>query len=270
MATYVIGDIHGCFQTFLRLLEHLGFDEKRDRIWHTGDLVNGGPDSLETLRWFASHEDVATTVLGNHDLHFIAVAMGEKRLRKNDTFIDILDAPDRQELVAWLRSRPLLVRQGKRVLVHAGLLPQWTVEKAAEAAAEVEELLVNEPRRLLKVMYGNKPRSWDKAKTAKQRRRVTINAMTRMRVLRKGGRLDFNFKGTYETIPAGSYAWFDAPHPAWAGHQIIVGHWSALGLRHNERVVALDTGCRWGRKLTAFRLDDDQIFSVDSNCGQEI
>lgn len=265
MATYAVGDIHGCFEEFQNLLEFIDFDADTDQIWHVGDLVNGGPDSLGVLRWFIEYEASATTVLGNHDLHLVAVGRGVEKRRDNDTFGDILDAGDAPALIDWLRRRPLMVGSGERVLVHAGLLPQWSVSEALEIAREIEEILSGErPERLLSHMYGNQPRHIDDAKTDRERWRCAINGLTRMRVLDADGGLNFSYKSTYDEIPEGKYAWFDAEEPAWADHQLICGHWSALGFHQTDRVIALDTGCRWGGKLTAFRLDDDQVFCVDS------
>lgn len=265
MATYAIGDIHGCFDEFRRLLDEIDFDPTDDRIWHTGDLVNGGPSSVATVRWFADHEEVATTVLGNHDLHLIAVAYNRRHLRSKDNFHDVLEADDSTELIDWLRQRPLLVRDGRWVMVHAGLLPQWTVDDAEEAAKEIEELVSSsKPEQLLDPMYGNRPRCIGNATCMEERWRVFVNALTRMRVLRSNGDLDFSYKKTYEEIPGDRIAWFDVDDARWTDHRIVCGHWSALGFRASERIVALDTGCRWGGKLTAFRLEDERVFQVDS------
>lgn len=268
MATYVVGDLHGCFRTFESLLEEISFDRSKDRLYHTGDFVNGGPGALATLRWFFNNQDVANSVLGNHDLHLLAVAYGSRKARRKDDFDDILRARDRVELMEWLRRRPMMISLGEqRILVHAGLLPDWSVNTAQGLASEVEQALrTPAAARFLKGMYGNRPRSWDKAlksKSQKKRWRVIVNGMTRMRALRSGGRLDFEYSGTYEAMPQRLSAWFDAKAPAWEGHQIIFGHWSALGLRQTERIIALDTGCRWGRQLTAVRLEDGKIYQVD-------
>ena len=265
MATYVIGDIHGCFEEFQRLLEEIEFDPASDRLWHTGDLVNGGPRSLEVVRWFVEHDRVATTVLGNHDLHLLAVAYGVKKKRSVDNFDDILRASDCQELMDWLRHRPLLVHSESWVLVHAGLLPGWTLQAAKERARDVEELLrSSKPEQLLEVMYGNRPRRPEDVTSVEDRWRLTINTMTRMRVLTDDGKLEFQFKSTYEEIPDDRMAWFDVDDPAWQSARIICGHWSALGFRNMDHVVTLDTGCRWGNRLTAFRLEDEALFSVES------
>lgn len=266
MPTYVIGDIHGCFDEFEHLLDEIDFDSGRDRIWHVGDLVNGGPKSVETLRWFVDHDEVVTAVLGNHDLHLLAVALRVRRMRPKDNFGDVLAAHDAPRLIDWLRCRPLLVRRDREVMVHAGLLPEWTVDEAEKRAKEIEELLgSSKPEGLLEVMYGNRPRCCDDAATVEQRWRVTINVMTRMRVLDRRGRLDFRYKGTYGDIPDDRMAWFDVDEPAWASHRVLCGHWSALGLHRTRRVVALDTGCRWGGQLTAFRLDDQTVFQVEAD-----
>ena len=264
MATYAVGDIHGCYRTFLSLLEQIEFDPHNDRILHTGDLVNGGPDSLAVLRWFYHHQDHSLTVLGNHDLHLLAVAAGTQKRRSKDKFRKILKAPDAPELLHWLRHCPILHLEGSNILVHAGLLPQWSVPRAQKLASEVEKRLRKDPVKLFKRMYGNKPRRWQNATTTRKRLRITINAMTRMRVLEPGDRLEFSYSGTYKKIPKKLYPWFEAPERAWHGHRCIVGHWSALGLHQTDDLLALDTGCRWGRLLTACRLEDNQIFQVPS------
>lgn len=266
MATYAVGDIHGCFAEFRQLLETIDFDPDADHLWHTGDLVNGGPDSLGVVRWFYNHQGCASTVLGNHDLHLLAVATGNRRMRSKDNFDDVLEADDAGELLDWLRTRPLMgTLDDRRVVVHAGLLPQWTVDDARQAAREVEELLSStKPEQLLGVMYGNKPRCLEDAHDVEQRWRLTVNAFTRMRVLNSDGDLDFTFKSTYEEIPEDKIAWFDVQQPAWEGWQVVCGHWSALGFRQNDSILALDTGCRWGGELTAFRLEDERLFQVDS------
>ena len=266
MPTYAIGDIHGCYDEFCELLELIDFDPDDDFLWHTGDLVNGGPNSVDVVRWFRAHPGCSESVLGNHDLHLLAVATGNRTMRSKDNFDDVLEADDADELLDWLRRRPLIADVGDRLIVHAGLLPDWTVEDAHDAAREVEQLLRStQPDQLLCVMYGNKPKCLQRARNIEERWRLTINATTRMRVLDTRGHLDFSYKSTYEDIPDEKIAWFDVEHPAWEGTKIICGHWSALGLRNTDRILALDTGCRWGGKLTAFRLDDDQLFQVDSN-----
>lgn len=271
MATYAVGDIHGCYDEFQRLLTTVDFDPERDQLWHTGDLVNGGPDSLGILRWFVEHDDAVTTVLGNHDLHLLAVALGVRAKRHKDNFDDVLNAARATEFIDWLRTQPLMVRRDKWVMVHAGLLPHWTVNHGLERAHEIEELLTSsKPQQVLEVMYGNRPRREDDVTSVEERWRLTINAMTRMRVLDRDGGLDFDYKSLYEDLPQNKMAWFDAHQPAWADHRIICGHWSALGFRQNDRILALDTGCRWGNQLTAIRLDDEAIFQVEASTNGEM
>ena len=266
MATYAIGDIHGCYEEFQRLLKKVEFDPRRDEIWHTGDLVNGGPESLACVSWFFDHDDHATTILGNHDLHLLAVAFGVRKARHDDNFDDVLAAPNADELIDWLRTRPLVMPWEQGLIVHAGLLPDWTIEDAVERAREIEELLSSsKPEQVLEVMYGNRPCCDDDVKSVEQRWRLTINAMTRMRVLDADQKLEFSYKSVYEEIPDDKMAWFDVDSPAWEGHRIICGHWSALGFRRSDRLLALDTGCRWGNQLTAVRLEDEEVFQVQAS-----
>lgn len=271
MATYAVGDIHGCFQTFRRLLKRIGFDEAHDKLWLTGDLINGGPDSLAMLRWVVEHDEIVHTVLGNHDLHMLAVAAGVREIRKKDTFDDILDAPDRAVLLDWLHNQPLVRRQNGYLMVHAALLPQWTADDALRLSGEAEEMLQGEaPGEFFEHMYGNKPRKWKEELENPERLRVIINAMTRLRVLEPKGGMSFNFSGPLEEMPEKRRPWFEADEVAWDDHTILFGHWSALGLHKVERVVALDSGCVWGGKLTAMRLEDEAIFQVTSEMPKRV
>lgn len=266
MALYAIGDLQGCLEPLERLLEAIAFDPARDRLWFTGDLVNRGPDSLGCLRRVKSLGNAAVTVLGNHDLHLLCVAEGVERDRPRDTLHDVLAAPDRDELLAWLRSRPLFHVAEGHALVHAGLLPGWSVEQARSLAAEVEFALQGPRyRALLEHMYGDKPDRWDDDLTGIERLRVTINAMTRVRMLDGAGAMALRFKGEPGAAPGGLVPWFRAPGRASATHTIVCGHWSALGLHVGEGIVALDSGCVWGRALTAVRLPDREVRSVP--CG---
>jgi bis(5'-nucleosyl)-tetraphosphatase (symmetrical) len=268
MATYAIGDIQGCLQPFHQLLDLVGFNAQRDRLWLVGDLVNRGPDSLETLRFVRSLGDAAITVLGNHDLHLLIVAAGFGRIHKSDTLTEILTAPDRAELLDWLRSRKLFHNEGEFAMVHAGLLPQWNVERAMELAGEVEETLQGPQHiELARHMYGGQPDYWDEQLTGWDRLRVIINAMTRMRVCTLDGRMEFHHKGTPENMPAGYLPWFEVPNRRSANVTLIFGHWSALGLRVAPNLLAIDGGCLWGRQLCAVRLEDRRVFQV--NCPQQ-
>jgi bis(5'-nucleosyl)-tetraphosphatase (symmetrical) len=276
MATYAIGDIHGCFETFRRLLARVQFDPAHDRLWLTGDLINGGPDSLETLRWVVDNDQRVHTVLGNHDLHMLAVADGMREMRKKDTFADILEASDRDDLLGWLHQQPLVRRQDDYLMVHAALLPRWSADDAEAFSGEVEAMLQTaSPGEFFEHMYGNKPTKWRDDLEGAERLRVIINAMTRLRVLEPKGGMAFDFSGPLEELPDDRTPWFEAnmlqgEEPAWADHTIIFGHWSALGVHKVGRVACLDSGCVWGGKLTALRLEDEAIFQVTSEMPKRV
>lgn len=261
MTLYAIGDIQGCARTFDTLLRRIRFKPKRDHLWLVGDLVNRGPESAEVLRMVRDLKDSATTVLGNHDLHLLATAAGIRQINDNDTFDDVLDADDADELLDWLRQQPLLVRDrsAKRVLVHAGLPPVWRVRQAAEAAAEVGQLLAGRSwRKSLQGMYGNVPARWSNDLRATDRRRFTINGLTRMRYCTRAGSLDFRYSGPPGTQPKSLVPWFDFPGRHGRKWNIVFGHWSALGVLTRENLTAADSGCVWGRELTAIPLDNDR------------
>ena len=230
MATYAVGDIQGCCTELQKLLEQLRFDSAADRLWLVGDLVNRGPDSLGVLRLVKSLGDAAITVLGNHDLHLLAVAEGVAELHRSDTLNDILSAPDRDELLAWLRAQRLLHVEGDFVLVHAGLLPSWTVKQAQELAHEVEAALRGDlHHQFLARMYGNHPDHWQDELIGYERLRVITNALTRMRICTIQGEMEFKFKGEVRDRPDGYLPWFDVPQRASAGATVVCGHWSATG-----------------------------------------
>jgi len=261
VTTYAIGDVQGCLGALEALLERIRFDLRRDRLWFVGDLVNRGPDSLEVLRFVKSLGDASITVLGNHDLHLVALAEGFGRRRADDTLDEVLAAPDRDELVAWLRHRPMLHAESDYVVVHAGLLPQWTVARAGELAAEVEAALRGPGyRNFLAELYGSRPAYWDDALVGTDRLCVIVNAMTRMRFVSADGTMDFHAKGPPASAPRGCLPWFESPGRLSASATLITGHWSALGLRVAPNLLALDTGCVWGGQLSAVRLDDRQVF----------
>jgi bis(5'-nucleosyl)-tetraphosphatase (symmetrical) len=263
MSTYAIGDIQGCYREFAQMLEKISFREDRDQLWLVGDLVNRGPDSLEVLRLVKSLGDCVTTVLGNHDLHLLAVHAGATELNRNDTLDETLSAPDCDELMNWLRHRPLLHAGDNHILVHAGLLPQWTAERAASVAREAETMLRGRDYvEVLASMYGNKPASWDDGLIGYDRLRVIINALTRMRICTADGRMEFKFKGEQKDIPDGYMPWFQVSGRATTKQTVLFGHWSALGLRVEESYIALDSGCVWGRPLSAIRLEDRKLFQV--------
>ena len=263
MAIYAVGDIQGCCVEFRQLLERVRFDPTVDRLWLVGDLVNRGPDSLGVLRLVKSLGEAAVTVLGNHDLHLLAVAAGAGELHRNDTLNDILHAPDCDELMVWLRNQRLLHVEGNHVLVHAGLLPQWSVPQALRLAHEVEAALRGKHgHEFLAHMYGNRPDHWHDDLSGYKRLRIITNAFTRMRICTEQGEMEFKFKGKVGDIPQGYMPWFDVPGRASADATIICGHWSALGLKLTPEVITLDTGCLWGGPLTAIRLEDHKVFQV--------
>ncbi len=266
MAIYAVGDIQGCHAELVQLLDRIDFDQATDRLWLVGDLVNRGPGSLEVLRLVKSLGASAITVLGNHDLHLLAVAEGVAELHRTDTLDGILGAPDRDELLHWLRSQRMLHAQDGFVLVHAGLLPQWSMAQAQSLAEEVEaELRGDGYATFLARMYGNTPHHWDDNLSGYKRLRVIVNAFTRMRICSELGEMEFRFKGEVENLPEGYLPWFDIPKRASAKSTVIFGHWSALGLLVRKNVIALDTGCLWGGPLTAIRLEDRQLFQVSCN-----
>ncbi len=250
-----IGDLQGCVEPLERLLAQLDAEVPEATLWFCGDLVNRGPASLRTLRRVKSLGQRAVTVLGNHDLHLLGVVCGERRLRPGDTLDDILAAPDRDELVDWLRHRPLVHFEAGHLLVHAGILPQWTVLQARALAAEVEtQLRADNWRDLVAGLFGHPPVPWSEALHGIERWRCIVDAFTRIRFCTLDGRLDLDAKGGPEAPPPGHAPWFDIPDRASSGTTIVFGHWSALGLRLAADIVALDSGCVWGHALSAVEL----------------
>jgi bis(5'-nucleosyl)-tetraphosphatase (symmetrical) len=259
MATYAIGDVQGCFDELQALLSRVGFRRQADRLWFVGDLVNRGPKSLEVLRFVRALGDRAISVLGNHDLHLITQAEGFERPRPDDTLADVMDAPDGKSLVGWLRERPMMHAEGGYAVVHAGILPHWSVAKALSLAAEVEAALRGPSYRdFLGRLYGSTPDRWNDALAGWDRLRVIVNAMTRMRFCTADGRMDFRAKGM--TAPAGYRPWFELR--AAEGPRLLCGHWSTLGLKLAPGVAMLDSGCVWGGALTALRLEDQTLHQL--------
>ncbi len=270
MATYAIGDIQGCFSGLEALLAHVGFNATRDRVWFVGDLVNRGPDSLRTLRFVRGLGEAACMVHGNHDLHLLMVDAGHGKHNKDDTLAPILAAPDRAELMAWLRQQPLLHVEGEYAMVHAGLLPCWAVAEAAALAEEVTAALRGpEYEQFLAHLYGSKPAAWQADLRGWDRLRLIVNAMTRMRFCSLSGEIEFKAKGPAHQPPPGCLPWFDVPGRRSADHTIICGHWSALGLRIQPGLMALDSGYLWGGALSAVRLEDQKVFQIPcpAECG---
>jgi bis(5'-nucleosyl)-tetraphosphatase (symmetrical) len=255
---YAIGDLQGCVEELRALLTRLRFSADRDRLWFVGDLVNRGPDSLATLRLVRALGDNAVVVLGNHDLHLLAVAYGVQRRRRSDTLDAVLAAPDREALIEWLRLQPLAHLEGSDLMVHAGLVPQWTAARTVALAAEVGGALRRDPRALLEHMYGDEPERWDERLAGAERLRFIINVLTRLRLCTADGRVDISIKGPPPPPPSPLRPWFEHPQRASRDVRVIFGHWSALGLVERAGVLGLDSGCVWGGALTGADLDSDR------------
>ena len=265
MALYAIGDLQGCHEEFVELLALVGFAPARDRLWVVGDIVNRGPESLACLREVKALGDAARVVLGNHDLHLLTVAAGHRRPHRSDTIDDILAAPDRADLLDWLATRPLVVREDERLMVHAGVLPSWTAAHAQMLSGEVEaKLRSDDAHRFLGVLYGDEPSTWRDDLDGDDRLRAIVNVCTRLRFCTADGRIDFREKRGREYAPADMRAWFMHPTRRTARHTIVCGHWSTLELALEPNVLMLDSGCLWGGTLTAISLPDRRVFQVPS------
>jgi bis(5'-nucleosyl)-tetraphosphatase (symmetrical) len=267
MATYAIGDVQGCNDELQALLAQLGFERARDRLWFVGDLVNRGPGSLEVLRFVRGLGDSAVVVLGNHDLHLLCLAAGYARKRDDDTLDELLAAPDAAPLLDWLRSRQLMHVEAGYAMVHAGLLPTWSIDKARGLAREAETALrAASHRDFLATMYGGTPTLWRDELAGWDRLRVIVNAMTRLRFCNAAGEMELRTKGA--AAPPGFRPWFEL-RPA-SELPVVCGHWSALGLKVSAKLVALDSGCVWGGSLSALRLEDRKLFQVACNGYQTV
>jgi bis(5'-nucleosyl)-tetraphosphatase (symmetrical) len=265
MSHYVVGDIQGCHDEFRQLLDLIAFRQAHDRLWMVGDLVNRGPDSLGVLRTVKALGAAAVTVLGNHDLHLLTVAAGHRKPHRHDTLGPILEAADRDELLTWLRTRPLVVQDGNLLLVHAGLLPSWTASTAIMLSREVEGALASAAHDdFLRDLYGDQPARWDDALTGYDRLRVIVNACTRLRYCTADDTMDLAEKRGPAHAPGGFAPWFAHSERRSAGVTVLCGHWSTLDLMLAPRVAMLDSGCLWGGTLTALRLDDQRVFQVPS------
>jgi bis(5'-nucleosyl)-tetraphosphatase (symmetrical) len=269
MALYAIGDVQGCNHELGALLETLQFSADRDRLWFVGDLVNRGPDSLGVLRRIRALGDAAAVILGNHDLHLLAVACGSARIRSDDTLGQFLAAPDRGALLEWLMERPLIHedRALNLCMVHAGLAPQWDLELARQCAREFDGALRLDPKALFDRLYGDQPDLWDDALAGDARLRFIVNCFTRLRYVDAGGRLALRVKGSPKKSQTKSLIpWFEAEHARWRGPRIVFGHWSTLGFFNQDGITGLDTGCVWGGALTALRLDVPDAVPVQVAC----
>jgi bis(5'-nucleosyl)-tetraphosphatase (symmetrical) len=266
---YAIGDIQGCYEPLRELLRKLDFSADRDQLYLVGDLVNRGPQSLEVLRFVRALGAAARTVLGNHDLHLLAARHDpQRKARSGDTLDEVLAAPDSDQLLEWLIEQPLIIADAHcgDVLVHAGLLPEWTVATAVANANAAAAALRAKPREFLTQMYGNKPDRWRDAHSAAERHRFTVNVLTRMRYCRADGSIDMKLKGAPRDGADGWLPWFEHASCRDASQRVIFGHWSTLGLVQRRNLLALDTGCVWGGALTAVDLDDPAARPVQVRC----
>lgn len=273
MSTYAIGDIQGCYAALQTLLAKIAFNPQHDRLWLTGDLVNRGPDSLLTLRYIKSLGNTATCVLGNHDLHLLAIAAGVRTKSNDDSLADILNAPDRHELLDWLRQRPVMHHDEELgvSMIHAGLPPQWNQHDSLAYAHELQAVLRGaQYLTFLQDMYGNKPDQWSPTLQGMDRLRFITNCFTRLRFCREDGTLCLKSKGPPGSQPDDCIPWFKVENRASRDMNILFGHWSALGLYQEKGITSLDSGCLWGHQLTALRLEDQQIFDIQCDEYQTI
>ena len=266
---YLIGDLQGCHDALQRLLAEIGFSPSRDRVTVLGDLVNRGPQSLAVLRTLRALGNAADALLGNHDLHLLAAAHGVRPEHKSDTLREILDAPDREAWLDWLRQRPLALTREGWLCVHAGVSPAWSAAQTLTLAAEVEQMLRGpDLAAFLPLLYGNHPATWSDALQGAERLRHVINVLTRIRFVHDDGSLDFKAKDGVTHAPPGVTAWFDVPRRASLGTPIAFGHWSTLGLINRPDLLGIDTGCVWGGALTAVRVDGGRRDVVQVSCAQ--
>jgi bis(5'-nucleosyl)-tetraphosphatase (symmetrical) len=272
LATYAIGDIQGCYSELKQLLSTVNFSADKDKLWFTGDLVNRGPQSLETLRFIHSMGENAVVVLGNHDLHLLATAFDHNKPGKKDTLDDILKSHDREKLMEWLRTLPLMHTDDDTgiVMIHAGLHPNWSIEKAQSLAREVEHILQSDNHtEFYSHMYGDKPTNWSDNLEGWARARYITNIFTRLRYCTPQGKVALGHKREPGTQPEGLHPWFSIKSRASSGTPIIFGHWSTLILNKNTEypnVYPLDTGCLWGGKLTAMRIDEKPFQTHQTDC----
>jgi len=260
MALYLIGDIQGCDEALERLLQRIDYSPSRDKLYILGDMVNRGPDNAQVLRRLMGFGSSVQCVLGNHDLHLLAVSFGARKLHPSDTIQDILQAPDRDALLHWLRHQHMALQVGNVLMVHAGVLPQWTTNKTLALAGEVESILRSDALGdFIAHMYGGMPNLWDDSLIGHDRIRIIVNAMTRIRYCNMQGAMDFFYKKDPENAPNGLIPWFDLPNRLTQQTIVVFGHWSTLQLPPRADIVCVDDGCLWGGCLSALKLDHVQI-----------
>jgi bis(5'-nucleosyl)-tetraphosphatase (symmetrical) len=261
MATYAIGDVQGCFLELQQLVEKIRFDPANDRLWFVGDLVNRGPRSLDVLRFVKGLGNAAVSVLGNHELHLLSCAYGARQPKARDTFADVLEAADRDELVAWIAERPVLHREGDYILVHAGIHPTWSTDDALAYAREVEQPLREAPAATIRMLREREAApQWHPGMSGPDRVRTIVAIFTRMRTCTEEGTLNMDFDGPPAQAPHGCRAWFEWPGRCAEEATVVFGHWAALGVHVDVHVIALDSACVWGGQLSALRLDDGRLF----------
>lgn len=266
---YLVGDLQGCCRPLERLLQTLDFSPSRDKMYVLGDLVNRGPDSLGVLKQLRSLGDAAVCLLGNHDLHLLAVAHGVRKPHRSDTLDSILLADDRDAWLEWLRQRPLAVHEHGWLMVHAGVVPQWDARKTVDLAGEAQAMLRSQDLgEFLTQMYGNEPSRWSEDLTGVARWRCVVNSLTRLRFCKKDGTMDFLTKDGADSAPKGHYPWFEVPGRKTEGVPVAFGHWSTLGLINRDDLLSLDTGCVWGGQLTAVRVDGATREVIQIPCEQ--
>ena len=266
---YLVGDLQGCCDPFERLLQTVDFSPSRDHVYVLGDLVNRGPDSLGVLRRLRALDNAATCLLGNHDLHLLAVAHGVRKPHRSDTLDEILNAPDRDDWLSWIRQRRLAVHEHGWLMVHAGVVPQWDAAQTVALAAEVEAMLAGpDVGEFLTRMYGNEPDKWDDGLQGVPRWRCVVNSLTRLRFCSADGTMEFATKEGVGGAPEGYMPWFEVPGRRTANTPVAFGHWSTLGLINRDDLMALDTGCIWGGQLTAVRVDGATRELIQIECPQ--
>ena len=266
---YLMGDLQGCCQALDRMLQTIDFSPSRDHLFVLGDLVNRGPDSLGVLRRLRGLDNAATCLLGNHDLHLLAVAHGVRKMHRSDTLAPILDAPDREDWLLWLRQQRLAVHAHGWLMVHAGVVPQWDAAQTVALAGDVETMLRSpEVGEFLTTMYGNEPARWDERLQGVDRWRCVVNSLTRLRFCATDGTMEFATKEGAGGAPEGYMPWFEVPGRRTEGTPVAFGHWSTLGLINRDDLLALDTGCLWGGHLTAARVDGATRELIQIACPQ--
>jgi len=266
---YLVGDLQGCCDPLTRLLHTIDFSPSRDHLFVLGDLVNRGPDSLGVLRKLRALGTSVTALLGNHDLHLLAVAHGVRKPHRSDTLDEILNAPDRQDWLDWLRQRPLAMYEHGWLMVHAGVVPQWDAAQTVTLAREVQTMLSGpDVGEFLTRMYGNAPDQWDDSLQGVPRWRCVVNSLTRMRFCTQDGLMEFGAKEGVGAAPEGFMPWFEVPGRRTANVSVAFGHWSTLGLINRDDLLSLDTGCVWGGQLTAVRVDGATRELIQIDCPQ--